>query len=282
VSDGTLVYACFGTGMTACYDLEGRRRWVRLIEMEQASEYGRSASPVLAGGKLILCLGGLVALDPADGRIVWEAKEPTSSFGTPAAARIGDVDVLVTPMGDCVRVADGKVLASGLAKVKLREPDRQRRQGHLRRLARRRVEASGGGRRLRAVRQALGQRGHRGRVLRLPRVPCGLLYLATNDGEFFILDEKTGATICRKEIEIPSAGGETSTVTANIYPSLTLVGKHLFLSNDVGNTLVLKPGREYSRVGRNSLDKGAGSSPAAIGRQLFLRGGTRLYCIGAK
>ena len=282
VSDGTFVHACFGTGMAASYDLEGRRRWVRLIEMEQASEYGRSASPVLAGGKLILSLGGLVALDPADGRTLWEAKEPASSFGTPAVTRIGNVDVLVTPMGDCVRVADGKVLASGMAKVKYVSP----------------IVSDGlvifGGSPIAAWRlpEKAGESAPfaklwtnedvEGECFASPVCLDGLVYLATNDGKFFILDEKTGTTVSQKEIEIPSAGGEISAEPANIYPSLTLVGKHLLLSNDAGHTLVLKPGREYSRVGRNSLDSGTGSSPAALGKQLFLRGGKWLYCIGAK
>ena len=69
---------------------------------------------------------------------------------------------------------------------------------------------------------------------------------------------------------------------ANLYPSLTLVGKHLLLSNDVGETLVLAPGRQYREVGRNSLTSGCGASPVPDGPFLFLRGGGNLFCIGSR
>jgi hypothetical protein len=58
-----------------------------------------------------------------------------------------------------------------------------------------------------------------------------------------------------------------------------LAGKHLYLSNDIGQTLVLQPGKEYREVKRNSLDAGAAGSPAFDGKRMFVRGGESLYCI---
>lgn len=48
VSDGKHVYAFFGHGVFACYDLEGKCKWIKRLE---ADEIRYSCSPALAGGK---------------------------------------------------------------------------------------------------------------------------------------------------------------------------------------------------------------------------------------
>ena len=108
----------------------------------------------------------------------------------------------------------------------------------------------------------------------------GILYCVANEGLLFAIDAQTGETIYQKELDIRSATGRFGAGPANVYPSLTLVGKHLLLSNDVGETLVLKLGREYQEVSRNSLARGCGASPAPAGPFLFLRGAGDLFCIG--
>ena len=42
VSDGRNVYAVFGTGVVACYDLAGNRKWIKLIE-KPTHTYGQGA-----------------------------------------------------------------------------------------------------------------------------------------------------------------------------------------------------------------------------------------------
>ena len=49
-SDGQCVYACFGYGIVACYDLQGQRKWITCLKGTPPG-YGRSASPVLVGDK---------------------------------------------------------------------------------------------------------------------------------------------------------------------------------------------------------------------------------------
>ena len=48
-TDGRNVYVLFGTGVAACYDLEGNRKWARVVE-KPTHGYGHSASPLLIGG----------------------------------------------------------------------------------------------------------------------------------------------------------------------------------------------------------------------------------------
>jgi outer membrane protein assembly factor BamB len=110
----------------------------------------------------------------------------------------------------------------------------------------------------------------------------GLLYAANNEGHFYILDAKDGKTLVDKELEIPSGGGRPGNPPAEIYGSMVLAGKHLFLSNTIGNTLVLQPGREYKEIKHNHLDEGSGGTPVFAGNRIYVRGGTNLYCIGEK
>ena len=283
VSDGKAVYASFGTGVVACYDFDGTRRWIQYLDMEQTTEYGRSASPVLAGGKLIVSLGGLDALDPQTGKTLWEAKDAKCSYGSPAVARIGDVDVLFTPMGDCVRVSDGKILAEELGKAKYVTPAVL--DGGIV------VYASPPAVALKLPAKAADtvkptrlweNEDIEGEFFASPVCHDGLIYTASNEGVLYVLDAKTGKIAWQKELDIPSAGGKMGAEPANLYPSLALVGKHILLGNDTGTTLVLVPGREYKALSRNVLDKGCGSCLVPDGKQLFLRSGKRLYCIGAK
>jgi outer membrane protein assembly factor BamB len=157
VTDGKYAYASYGTGIVVCHDLDGQRCWIRYFNRKQVNGYGRTASPLLVGGKLLISIGGLLALDPHTGKIEY-----------------------------------------------------------------------------------------------------------------------------RQQLEIPSAGGMPGMEAANIYGSLTMVGEHLLLTNDIGDTLVLAPGRAFREEFHNYLDEGSGATAVADGGLLLLRGTKKLYCIGSK
>ncbi|MFP4107243.1 MAG: PQQ-binding-like beta-propeller repeat protein [Phycisphaerae bacterium] len=82
VSDGKHVYVTFGQGQVACYRLDGRRVWAREIRGE-SSRSMYYASPALIGNRLVLYRApeqksGLVALDTATGKTVWETEGGTA------------------------------------------------------------------------------------------------------------------------------------------------------------------------------------------------------------
>ena len=66
VTNGKEVFVAFGNGLVACFDLDGNRKWLKLIEHSNAA-FAHSGSPVLAGGKLLIHFTDLVALDPKTG-----------------------------------------------------------------------------------------------------------------------------------------------------------------------------------------------------------------------
>jgi outer membrane protein assembly factor BamB len=227
-------------------------------------------------------MGWLVALDPATGATSWEARDAKPTYGTPAAARIGNVWVVVTPNGDCVRADDGAVLSRALGSATYASP----------------VVGDGvvyfAGPPLVAV--ALPETcTDRLQVKRLwqaddidgtffasPLIHGGLLYCVTNEGTLHVFDAKAGAPVYRTAVAIRSASGAAGAEPANMYPSPARAGEFLLMGNDAGEMLVIACGREYRQIGRNYLDAGSGASPALAGSALFLRAGARLICVRAK
>ena len=283
VVDGKFVYAVYGTGIAACYDRQGHRRWIRYLALPQITQYGRSASPVLAGGKLLVSLSGLTALDPRTGDVVWDAPEARSSYGTPVVTRTGDVEVAITPGGDCVRVADGRILARKLAAtMKYVSPVLDAGVVFF-------VDSTTVALRLPAQpgetirpEKVWESDDVEGELFASPVCHEGLIYCVSNEDVLYAMEAASGKLAYKKELEIRSAGGKAGGEPANLYPSITLAGNFLLVSNDAGEMLVLAPGREYKQIARNSLDKGSGASPVPCGSRLLLRSGASLVCIGSR
>ncbi|MBE3123313.1 MAG: PQQ-like beta-propeller repeat protein [Planctomycetes bacterium] len=282
VTDGKFVYASFGTGVVSCHDFDGNRKWLRYLDLPQVTQYGRSASPVLAGRRLIVSIGGLEALDADTGDTLWQTPEAKPAYGSAVAARIGEVDVLLTPGGDCVRLSDGKILARKMAVAAYTSPLVDAGVVYYVGPPAVAIRLPPKADEMIRPEKIWESDDLEGEFFSSPVCHEGILYGASNTGVLYALDGRTGTLIYKQELEIASAAGKPGTEVANLWPSLSLVGKVLVLANDAGETLVLVPGREYKQVARNYHDKGSGASPVADGNLLFLRGGKKLYCIGER
>ncbi|MBI3830666.1 MAG: PQQ-like beta-propeller repeat protein [Planctomycetes bacterium] len=269
VCDGKFVYAVLGSGLVACFDAEGNRQWLKFIDQQMTLEHGRSAAPLLAGGKLIVQLAYLTALDPKDGHLLWEAKDAECNYGSPVAAKIGDVDLAITPLGAVVRVSDGKVLAKGIGTTTNTSPIVQDGVVYF-------IEVG-----TVAVQlpdkvtddfkpKELWTDSIEGETFASPVFHDGLLYSMNNQAALRVLDAKTGKLLYSKETEIPVAGKTPK--NCNIYPSPVLAGKNLYFSNDQGDTFVVETGKEYKEVKRNTMSSGAGGCIAVTAKGLLLRG----------
>lgn len=272
-SDGQFVYACFGSGIVACYDLQGQRQWITCLKGTPPG-YGRSASPVLAGDKLLVSIGNLTALDTKTGKEVWKAEDVKEVYGTPAKAKIGDVDVVITPAGDIVRVSDGSILASTDRMVKFSSPIVHDNTVYF-------MDASLSALQLPAkvtgklqVRQ-LWDTSLEGDFYASPVYANGLLFTVSDQGTLYIVDGKDGKILVSKELPFGSKG-------ATIYSSPTAAGKYVFINSLAGETLVIEATREYKEVKLNHLAEGSGGTPVLDAKRMFQRGGDKLYCIGEK
>lgn len=278
VSDGKWVWVYYGTGVTACYDVDGHARWARWCDYGRTTEYARTASPVLAGDRLLVHFGPLVCLDAATGKALWKNEAARATYGTPAPARVGGVDVVITPAGDAVRVADGKLLATDLGRCTYASPVVRGRVVYF-------IDGSVSAVLLpeKAGEQFEGKElwfeDLSGEFYASPIVDGGRIYAVNRSAVLYVIDAATGRTRLKKALDLPPGGRGTS---PNVYPSLCLAGNHLFVGNDAGETALLEPGDAGTAVGLNALPAGSAGTPVFAGRRMYVRGGKFLYCVGER
>jgi len=270
VTDGKHVYVLFGNGLAACYDLEGKRQWLKLIEHPTAA-YGHGASPVLVGDKLLVHFSDLVALNTKDGCEEWRVKIPPN-HGTAMHTRFGDVDVIIHPQGQVIRVSDGTILAENLGSTGPNSPLVQDGkvffvQGQVRGYALPTTEKiPEKWEPLWKPRSIKGQ----GYWFPSPVLHDGLLYAMSSKPILSVVDARTGGLVYEQDLEL-GAG--------DCYPSISLAGDQLYVSSDNGTTVVLKPGREFEELARNKLEPFR-SSLVFEGKRMYVRTTKGLWCVG--
>jgi outer membrane protein assembly factor BamB len=268
VVNGKDVFVAFGDGLVACFDLDGNRKWLKLIEHSNAP-FAHSGSPVLVGDKVLIHFTDLVALDTKTGTESWRLKCPTG-HGTPLVTRIGDVGVVLTPKGALVRAQDGKLLADKLGSCGANSPILHEGIVYY-------VHGPANAIRLPdsvqdSVKVPVLWKGNArggGYWFSSPVVHDGLLYAANDQGILTVLEAATGKMVYEERLNLSGA----------TYPSISLAGNRIYVSSDAGNTVVLQPGREYKELARNKLEPFR-SSLVFEGKRVYIRTAKNLYCIG--
>jgi outer membrane protein assembly factor BamB len=270
VCDGKNIVTVFGNGVVTSYTIEGKKNWIQFVEAAQLG-FGHSASPVIADGKVIVHFSDLVALDMKTGREAWRSKVQ-ARHGSSIVAKIGKVEVVVTPSGSVVRATDGEVLANKLFRLGhsspiLHEdviyamPDGKTVALSLPKSAKANSEWK-----LKWEGSAFRQRRFAS-----PVYHDELIYGVTEKGLLEVIDASNGKLVYRKRLSFGNRG--------RVYPSPTVAGDFLFLSADNGTTFVVKPGRKYEQVASNKLEQFSGA-PVFAGSKMYIRGREYLYCIG--
>ncbi|MEI6167745.1 MAG: PQQ-binding-like beta-propeller repeat protein [bacterium] len=267
VTDGRRVYVVFGNGVAACYELDGTRVWARLVE-RPTHQWGHSASPLLIGGTLLVHVLKMTALDASTGNTLWATESPPG-WGTAVAARIGAGDVVITPKGDILNLADGKKLARSVSKLDYCAPVVEGDKVYF-------VENGGKAIRLPSTIsvpltvETLWQTSPAAdRYYASPVFYKDRLYAVNQKGVFSTIDALTGVVLNETKLEL---GG-------TCYPSVTLAGHCLFVSSDKGVTVVFDLDEGGKEVARNVLEPFR-SSPVFDGTCLYIRTLAGIYCIG--
>jgi hypothetical protein len=123
-----------------------------------------------------------------------------------------------------------------------------------------------------------------------PLIWEGLVYQIDIYGNLFVSDVVTQKPIYWRDLKL------NGFMHYNAVPgaaSAALIGRHIFLSDNQGTTVVIEPGREYKEVARNRIgtvlerdlplpaqETLTYSPPITDGKHIFLRGERYLYCIG--
>jgi outer membrane protein assembly factor BamB len=274
LTDGKNVYAALGNGIVCAVGLDGKLKWTSFIDADQITGYGRSSSPLLVGGKLIVHMTNLYAFDPANGKQLWVNADAPSKYATPTALKVAGTDLIVTPNGDAIRAADGKIVASDLGTSNHASPVAIDGVVYLGESV---ISALRFDAKFKADEAWSGTIGNE--VIGSPLVHDGILFTATGKGELFAFDAK-GKGEQRPLIEARPLFGKAEGNAPLVYASITLAGKYLFLNSNPGEIVVLEATRDAKLVSRNRLASGTGSSPVFSGKELFLRDGDKLLCVG--
>ncbi len=96
----------------------------------------------------------------------------------------------------------------------------------------------------------------------------GIIYLNGDSGILSAIDFKDGTLLFNER------------TPGNASASPLYADGKLFFCNEHGATTVLKPGRTFEKLATNTLPDGIMASPVAVGKELFIRTKTSLYCIG--
>jgi outer membrane protein assembly factor BamB len=106
--------AAFGFGaagdLLAVEIATGKKRWSRALYADYGGDegyFGAGSTPILIGGKLLVNVGGrgagIVALDPASGKTLWQASDEGASYSSPTAVKVAGQEkaIFITRM-NCV------------------------------------------------------------------------------------------------------------------------------------------------------------------------------------
>ena len=289
LTDGKHLYAYFGSRGLYCYDFNGKQIWSQdLGKMRMAMGFGEGSSPALYQDTLIVNRDNednsfIIALDKNTGKTLWKKpRAERTSWSTPLIIeRDGKAQAVVTATGKIrsYDVASGEVLweCGGLTRNVIPCPVADDSM----------VYCMSGfqGNALLAIR--LGRTGdltgsdaiawtHNKST---PYVPSPLLYngklyfFANNNGVLTCLDAKSGDSLFEAQ-KLEDLSG--------VYASPLGAAGRVYLVGRNGVTVVLKQSDKLEVLATNRLDEKFDASPAAAGKDLFLRGHEYLYCITEK
>lgn len=288
-TDGRRLYASFGSQGVFCFDMQGKLLWQRdLGRMVTRFGWGEGASPTLYGDSLIVNWDHegqsfVAVLDAQTGATRWKAdRNEVSSWATPLVVpREGGTQVVInaTRRAAAYDLATGKVLweCGGQTTNVVPSPvvfDDL-------------AIVMSGFQGTAAFAIPLGSRGDVTGTNQVawqyrtatPYVPSPLLvgdrlyFTKGNSAVLTCLNAKTGKPLMEAK-RLPGL--------KNMYGSPVAANGRIYLASREGVALVIKQQPELEILATNQLDDGFDASPAVVGRQLFLRGKSHLYCIAEK
>lgn len=286
-TDGERVFTTFldkDQVVIAAHDFSGKPLWLKRPG-RFSSVHGFCSSPIVHGDKVIVNCdhdgdGYIVALARTDGRELWRIERPnkTRSYCVPLIRTVAGRTQMVLSGSKCVASYDpetGKLLwmmdgpteqfvaslvfneKAGLFFLTGGFP-----QHHI--LA---IRPDGQGN---VTESAIAWRTNKGAAY----VPSPVA-----EGDWCLVVSDSGVGHC-----FAAATGEIAWQErlGEEHASLIAAAGMVYFLNDNGTMNIVRPGAKFDRVAQNELGERTFASPAFSDGQIFIRGETSLYCIGAR
>jgi outer membrane protein assembly factor BamB len=296
VTDGTHIFASFGSAGLYCIDFEGNMIWQRDIGlMRVRGGWGSASSPVLFKNTVIINFDSddnsyIAAFEKDTGNPVWRTeRKENASWGTPFLFKAGGRTIVVTNATRRMRGYDaetGTLLweCKGGSMITVPSPVSTEglvflSSGHSLSFSRQPLiavcaEASGDITPARGKTQSQGVawvRSKGGPYVTSPIAIGDYLYIPLDKGFLSCYEARTGKVIYAKQNL-----GERNTITA----SPIACDDKIYIQTEKGECYIVKQSTEFEILAVNKLDEVFCASPAVSGGKLFLRGRKHLYCIG--
>jgi outer membrane protein assembly factor BamB len=287
VTDGEHIWAFFGSRGLYCLTMKGDRVWEKDFgQMRTRNSFGEGISPALHKDALIINWDHegddfIVALDKKTGAEKWrrERDEPTS-WSTPIFLEDGQRTQVVVSADNRVTAYDfatGETIweCGGLGGNVTPVPVATENV----------VIAMSGFRDPAAL--AIRWREARGDVSDSASVAWrtseGTSYVPSpllHGNALYFLQKNTGILSCLDpETGKPHYDQKRLEEITGVYASPVGAADRVYVVGRNGKTQVLRRGPAFESLALNALDDSFSASPAIVGRELFLRGHKRLYCI---
>ena len=286
-TDGERLYVSFASRGFFCYSLQGDLIWqVDLGDMRTRFGWGEAVTPVLAGDLLIVNWdheGGsfITALDKRTGKQVWKSDRPeeVTSWNTPLATVFNDKTILVVNGTNRARAYDAltgnQLWACGGQTINA-IPSPIRFENTAICMSGYRAACANA-----IPLDSVGDITDKGSVKwnvnkGTPYVPSPIIsgtrlfFTAVNSDVLSCVDARSGKVLIERR-RLPGVG--------SLYSSPVVANGHIYFTGRQGTTLVLKDNENLDIVSENPLHDAIDASPVAVGKQLFLRSWTKLYCI---
>jgi outer membrane protein assembly factor BamB len=257
-------------------------------------EWGPASSPIIWNDFVFIQCDTqadsfVIAFNAQTGKTIWKTdRQELPSWGTPTVIPTGAGDQLVTNASNQIRAYDprtGKELWKLGGSSKITAPTPFLANGLIIVASGRRPEAP-----LFAIRpDARGDvtlakdqtsnagvawsKTQRGSYMPTPLAYDGILYVLNNSGVFDAYEVETGKEIYRQRLEPVGSGFSASPVAAD---------GRIYLTSEDGDITSVAAGREFKKLGSNSMGELVMATPALSDGAMYVRGVSTLFAIGKK
>jgi outer membrane protein assembly factor BamB len=283
ITDGKHVYFYFGTAGLYAYDFAGKQIWKHDMGNLGTVGMGPGTSPIMDGNLILLQCDQeegqgsfLKAVDKRTGKQVWKTdRKHAASWATPLLHKEGKQTQLIASGLESTIAYDtatGKEIWRGPGLDGNAVPTSVMGHGMI-------YTVTGYPKKNTLAFKLNGATGEVKEVwshkkgsayITSPLLYGDYLYLSTDKGILTCLDAKTG--------EVKYENGRPP-APATVYASMVAFDGKILLTNDEGDTYVIKAGPTFEVLGKNTVGESVQASPAIANGAIFIRGSKHLFCI---